>query len=79
MVFSLHPKEKFFESAGVNEMYINISHEQFLIGGGGEGPAFIMDADLFKCSTLACETFGSRPLLEEKHFSAKLVELYSLS
>ena len=53
MVFSLHPTEKFYNPTGDNEMYVHITDQILIIGGGGEGPALTIDENLNSCSSNA--------------------------
>jgi hypothetical protein len=55
-----------------------------MIGGGGDGPAFRLDKELFKGMTNQCDTFDSPILMKfgEKHmndmFEAKNCEVFVL-
>jgi len=51
MVFSLHPTEKFYNPTGENEMYVHITEDILMIGGGGDGPALTVDENLNICSS----------------------------
>ena len=52
----------FYDASRKNQYYMISQHLNLTIGSEGDGPAIILDKDLFNGSTNACATFDS-PIL----------------
>lgn len=58
-LFSLDPPRSFWHSSGRNEMYVFVSQDSLLFGGGGAGPGLTLDSTLCSSSSFQCETFNN--------------------
>ena len=61
---------------------MHCDEKNLTIGSGGDGPALRIDAEMFKGTTSACETYNSPILIEgaKKHeddeFKAQNIEIF---
>ena len=59
-----------------NEFFMFSSHERVGMGGGGEGFAFVLDADFFSGGSYRSETFGNPRLTKSETFRVRNVEVW---
>ena len=59
-----------------NEFFMFSSHERVGMGGGGEGFAFVLDADFYRGGSYRSETFGNPRLTNSETFRVRNVEVW---
>ena len=65
-----------FRWTQTNDFFMFSSHERVGMGGGGEGFAFVLDADFFSGGSYRSETFGNPRLTSAETFRVRNVEVW---
>lgn len=76
-VFTLKPEVEVYRSTGENNLYANINEEMCSFGGGGNGPALIIDEELLLGQSYVCSTFDNK-VLGRTYFNVLECEIIAL-
>ncbi|XP_061574238.1 nuclear receptor coactivator 7-like isoform X2 [Cololabis saira] len=77
-LFSFNPDFQQYRWSGENSYFVSGNLESLQIGGGGDGFALWLDADLYHGASFSCPTFKNAPLSTHEDFIIQDVEVWTV-
>ncbi|XP_062255775.1 nuclear receptor coactivator 7 isoform X2 [Platichthys flesus] len=77
-LFSFNPDFQAYRWSGENSYFVNGKYDTLQIGGGGDGFALWLDADLNHGASFSCPTFHNPPLSTQEDFIVQDLEVWTV-
>ncbi|XP_034467869.1 nuclear receptor coactivator 7 isoform X2 [Hippoglossus hippoglossus] len=77
-LFSFNPDFQAYRWSGENSYFVSGKLESLQIGGGGDGFALWLDADLYHGASFSCPTFHNAPLSTQEDFIVQDLEVWTV-
>ncbi|XP_008321460.1 nuclear receptor coactivator 7 isoform X1 [Cynoglossus semilaevis] len=77
-LFRFNPKFQVYKWSGENSYFVNGKLDSLQIGGGGDGFALWLDANLYRGASFSCSTFNNDPLATQEDFMVQDLEVWTV-
>jgi len=78
-LFSLRPKRNVYSWSGENQLFVQGTLESLVVGAGDGHFGLLIDSNIYKGRSQACETYQNQPLVKQEDFVIKTLECWTFN